>query len=323
MPSVAITPSHFQFQHFSYYPILIEAGFEVRFIDPTLALHDPQVLIQALGDCQAVLASTEPYTREVMSNSNLRVISRAGVGFDSVDFAAATDLGIAVTRTPGVVHDSVVEQTLTFALSIYRDVIHRDRLVREGRWDRVCQPRLAGKTFGILGLGVIGTAVAQTMQRLGTRVIAYDPVHKSSDHAEIVTLDELFTQSDILSLHAPCTPETTNIINANTLATMKPGSILINTSRGGLVDEEALFEALRSGHLLGAGLDVLKQEPPRPDNPLLGLPQVIFAPHMGGMDLQSERDMAEHAAINIVDLFQGKVPERSMVNPEVARNWKW
>lgn len=324
MPVVCVTASHFHFPEQEYYGLFRQAGFEVRFVDPVQHnLMEPQVLLQALEGCDAVLCSTEPYSPEILAKCRARVISRAGVGFDSVDLQAATANNIVVTRTPGVLHESAAEQTLAFIFAIYRNVISRDRLVRAGKWDRVCWPRLQGQTLGLMGLGVIGRGVAAKALGLGLKVIAYDPVAAPHDGVELVTLDQLWTQSDILSLHTPCTPETANIINHVTLQRMKPGSVLINTSRGGLIDEAALAEALRLGHLRAAGLDVFHEEPPLPDNPLLKLDNVILAPHMAGMDLESERAMASLAAQNIIDLHEGRWPDANVVNSEVQATWKW
>ena len=270
-----------------------------------------------------MLCSTEPYSPEILAKCRARVISRAGVGFDSVDLQAATANNIVVTRTPGVLHESAAEQTLAFIFAIYRNVISRDRLIREGKWDRVCWPRLQGLTLGLMGLGVIGRSVAAMALGLGLKVIAHDPAAAPQEGVNLVTLDQLWTQSDILSLHTPCTSQTANIINRSTLQRMKPGSVLINTSRGGLVDEQALAEALISGHLRGAALDVFQEEPPRRTNPLLKLDNVVLAPHMAGMDLESEREMASMAARNIIDLHEGRWPSANVVNPEVRPTWKW
>jgi len=324
MPTCCVTASHFHSKEQEYYGILTSAGFEVRFVDPDVFdLSQAPILIDQLDDCQAVLCSTEPYTAEVLAKSKLRVVSRAGVGFDSVDLNGATLANIVVTRTPGVLHESAAEHTLATIFAIYRNVVQRDKDVRAGKWDRVCWPRLKGKTLGILGLGIIGACVAEKGMALGMNVIAHDPVASEIERVGRVSLDELWANSDIISLHAPCVPATEKIINRQTIAKMKRSAVLINTSRGGLVNEADLFDALQEKRILAAGLDVFQQEPPAADNPLFSLPNILLSPHMAGMDLDSERDMASLAAQNIVDLYCGKFPRNNIVNQDVVADWKW
>ncbi|QDU76268.1 D-3-phosphoglycerate dehydrogenase [Bremerella volcania] len=324
MPTIAVTGDHFHFPHQQYYGILTKAGYEVRFIDPVKNnLNQPDTLLQQLAGCDAVMCSTEPYPADLLDKCQIRVLSRLGVGFDSIDLEAATANNIVVCRTPGILHESAAEQTLAFLFAISRNVIERDRQVRQGHWKRTCWPRLAGQTLGLLGLGLIGRCVAEKALALGMKVIAYDPVAAPHDEIELVTLDRLWSDSDIVSLHAPCTPETANIINHVTLERMKRGVVIVNTSRGGLVNENALAEALQSGQVLAAGLDVFHEEPPKPDDPLLKLENVILAPHMAGMDLESERAMATMAAENIIALHRGQWPAANIVNPEVKPTWKW
>ncbi|PQO25506.1 3-phosphoglycerate dehydrogenase [Blastopirellula marina] len=324
MPTIAVTGDHFHYPQQEYFCLLTKAGYEVRFVDPVK--HDltkPDVLLAQLEGCDAVMCSTEPYPADLLNQCSVRVLSRLGVGFDSIDLQAATANNIVVCRTPGVLHESAAEQTLAFLFAISRNVIERDRQVRAGLWKRICWPRLAGQTLGLLGLGLIGRSVAMKALALGMKVIAYDPVAAPHEGIELVTLDRLWSQADIVSLHAPCTPETANIINHVTLQRMKRGVILINTSRGGLVDEGALAEALQSGQVLAAGLDVFHDEPPRADNPLLKLDNVVLAPHMAGMDLESERAMATMSAENIMALHRGEWPTAHIVNPDVQPTWKW
>lgn len=324
MPTIAVTGDHFHFPKQEYFGLLTKAGYEVRFVDPVKHnLNDPDVLLEQLSGCDAVMCSTEPYPAEVLNQCSVRVLSRLGVGFDSIDLKAATVNNIVVSRTPGILHESAAEQTLAFLFAISRNVIERDRQVRDGLWKRTCWPRLAGQTLGLLGLGLIGRCVAEKALGLGMNVIAYDPISAPHDDIKLVTMDQLWSQADIISLHAPCTPETANIINHVTLSRMKRGVIVINTSRGGLVDENALTEALQSGQVLAAGLDVFHDEPPKPDNPLLKLDNVVLAPHMAGMDLESERAMATMAAENIMSLHQGQWPAANIVNPDVQATWKW
>ena len=188
-------------------------------------------------------------------------------------------------------------------------------------------PRMAGRTFGIVGLGRIGRAVVPKVQGLGMRVVAFDPYADKAAASRIgvtlMSLEELLQTADVVSLHTTTTPETTNMINRKTLALMKPGSILVNTGRGALVDEEALCEALDHGHLFGAGLDVFKTEPLPLDSPLLKYDNVLLCTHMGGLDTESTTAMANLAAQCVVDLSHGRWPETCVVNRELRGKYKW
>ena len=257
----------------------------------------------------------------------LRAIARHGVGYDSIDIPAATERGIPVTITPGANEDSVAELTITLMLGVYRGFPWRDTQVRTGKWSRRSLPRLAGKTLGIIGLGRIGKAVARRAAALGLKVLACDPFADTNFAAEqgirLVSREEIFQTADIVSLHSPVTPDTRNMIDARALSRMKSGAVLINTSRGGLVDEPALIEALRAGRLMGAGLDVFSVEPLPADNPLTKMDNVLLSPHMAGIDIESEVAMSCMAAQCLADLFHGRWPEGCVVNDELRTGWKW
>jgi len=329
MPRVLVTPYLLQNRPGPYREILERAGFEVVF--PTARLSesvpDAEALLAQLDGVAGVLAGSELYTREVLERARLRAIARMGVGYDAIDVAAATERRIAVTIVPGTNDHSVAELTMTLVLGVFRGFPGRDREVRSGAWRRRVLPRLAGKTMGLVGLGRIGKSVVPRAKALGLSLIACDPCadREFADRYDVrlTSFEELLVEADIVSLHSPCTAETTNLINARTLARMRPGSVLINTARGGLVDEDALAEALSSGHLLGAGLDAFKVEPLPLSSPLLKVDNVLLSPHMGGLDHESERDMGNLAAQCLVDLYQGRWPEACAVNPSLAPGWKW
>jgi phosphoglycerate dehydrogenase-like enzyme len=288
---------------------------------------DPAVLVRHLEGIDAVMASVENYSRRVLEASRLRAIARMGVGYDAVDVDAATDQGIAVTITPGTNEHSVAEMTMFLILAVMRGFPARYREVLTGKWTKRSLPRLAGQTLGLVGLGRIGKAVVPRAQGLGLKVIAYDPVPDTAfaaqNNVRLCPFDQLLAEADIVSLHLPALRECSDLINRQTLGQMKPGSVLINTARGGLVDEDALVEALRSGHLLGAGLDVFKTEPLPLDSPLLTLDNVFLSPHMAGLDHASLEAMGTVAARCIADLYQGRWPEGCVVNPQVRAGWKW
>lgn len=327
MPRILVTPMVYQDGRGPWRDVLDRAGFELVFPPSDAVAMDAHTLIKHLQGIDGVLASVEHYTRHVLEDSKLRAIARVGVGYDSIDIAAATERGVAVAITPGTNQHSVAEQAIAFITSIFRDLAARDHEVRRGVWRRNPVRRLAGNTLGLVGFGRIGKAITPRALGLGLKVMAYDPF---PDHefarqhgVRLASLDELLTSSDIVSLHLPCTAETTDIINAATLSRMKRGAVLINTARGGLVDEDALLAALTSGQLSAAGLDVLKVEPPLHDHPLLQLANVTFAPHMGGLDQESLDAMGVLAAQCLVDLYQGKWPEGCIVNEALKNGWKW
>ncbi len=328
MPRVLVTPIELVRRQEPCQDVLDAAGFEIVYPPVGMNLYDEQRLIDHLGGIDAMLAGIEPLTARVLSNCSLKAIARFGVGYDAIDVSAATTQGIAVAITPGTNQVSAAEHTLALLLGVMRGFPQRDQAVRDGTWRREILPRLAGKTLGLLGLGRIGREVVPRVQAFGVKVIATetqpDREFVRKHGVDLVEFDQLLAGCDILSLHIPCTPTTTKIINASALAKMRPGSILINTARGGLVDEEALADALASGHLWGAGLDAFTIEPPSTNNRLLHLPHVLLAPHMGGLDYDSVRAMGKLAAELIVKLHRGEaIPRDCLVNNMLPQAWNW
>jgi len=328
MPRILVTPYLLHNVRGKYAEILEAAGCDIVY--PTVDEPDLRgaALIKDLAGVSGVLAGSEPYTPDVLAASQVRAIARAGVGYDAVDLPTANKMGIAVTIAPGTNEHSVAEQTLGLLFGVYRDVARRDAEVRRGEWVRRCLWRLSGRTIGLVGLGRIGRAVVPRAIGLGLKVIAYDPYpdHKfAAEHGvELCEFDDLLARADIVSLHLPATAETRDLINRRTLGLMRQGSVLINTARGGLVDEEALVEALESGHLAGAGLDVFKIEPLPTSSPLTKLGNVVLAPHMGGLDEESAEAMACKAAECLAKLCQGDWPDGCVVNEQQVRTgYKW
>ncbi len=327
MPRVLIGPYLLRGQPGRFRQILTDAGFEP--VDPQgdFALSTEQ-LRPHLANIDALVAGGERMTPDLFEAApNLRAIARTGVGYDLIDVAAATRHRVAVTITPGTNQESVAEQALALLLALARRIVSNDRVIHGGGWDRTLVTPVRGMTLGLVGMGRIGRATAMRALAFRIRVIAFDTVSDTAFDArhgiERVTLDELLAQADAVSLHVPLSGETRGLVNRDFLAKMRPGSYLINTSRGGLVVESDLAAALRSGHLAGAGLDVMNHEPPEPGNPLLGLPNVILCPHIAGTDTQSMREMAEMAASTIVELYKNRWPGDCVVNPELRENWRW
>jgi D-3-phosphoglycerate dehydrogenase len=275
-----------------------------------------------------MLAGGEHMTSELFALApRLRAIARTGVGYDLIDLAAATAHKVAVTITPGTNHDSVAEQTMALLFALAKRVTHNDRVIHSGGWDRALVTPIRGRTMGLIGMGRIGRAVAVRAIAFGMRVVAFDTIvdaeFDKQHNIERLELVELLTHADVVSLHLPLTDATRGMVNRDFIARMRPGSYLINTARGGLVVENDLRDSLVSGHLAGAGLDVLNHEPPEPGNPLIGLANVVLSPHIAGTDTQSMREMAELAATTIVELSQNRWPANCVVNSELRDGWQW
>ncbi len=327
MPSVLIGPYLLRNAPGRFRDILTEAGFEP--IDPqggpSLSREE---LLPYLPRIDAMIAGGERMTPELFAMApRLRAIARTGVGYDLIDLPAAAGHRVAVTITPGTNQESVAEQTLALLLALARRIPSNDRLIHEGGWDRSLVTPIRGMTLGLIGMGRIGRAVALRARAFRMNLVAFDTVADAEFDREHgirrLPLDELIACSDAVSLHLPLTESTRGMVNRDFLARMRPGSYLINTSRGGLVVEADLRDALISGHLAGAGLDVLNHEPPEPGNPLLGLPTVVISPHIAGTDLESMREMAEMAAATIVDLYHNRWPSDRVVNQELRDGWAW
>jgi D-3-phosphoglycerate dehydrogenase len=308
--------------------IFAAAGFECRPAPKDVDLFVEKSLISVLADADAVVAGSEPYTRTVIESlPKLRVIARSGVGFDAVDLEACDRAGIVVTTTPGVNHHAVAEHTIALLMGVARGFPDLDRRVRENRWQRFARPRVMGSTLGIVGLGRIGRAVATRAVGLGMNVLAYEPYPNKEFveqwRIELSSFDDLLARSDYVSLHLPVSVQTKKLMNADAFAKMKKGSVLINTARGALVDEQALYDVLKSGHLRGAGLDVFEIEPLPLDSPLLKCDNVLVSGHVAGLDNESHRDTFAMVAHTIIDLHHGHWPAECVQNLRGVNGWKW
>lgn len=298
---------------------LAEVG-TVEVLDALDPQDHPAVLAQA--DALIVRRPSFQVTREVISRCpRLRVIGRHGTGLDNVDLQAATEAGIPVTYAPSAPTDSVAELTIGLIIAVVRRIADAHQAVREGIWhrERFMGMELAGKVLGIIGFGSIGRAVARIARAMGMAILAYDPyVSTWPEGVRSVSLMDLLTQADVVTIHTPLTPETKGLLGREALARMKPGAILINTARGGIVDEEALAEALRDGRLGGAGIDVFSREPPPRDHPLVRAPNVVLTPHIGAMTEEAQRRMAFTVVQDVLRVLSGGRPEY-LANPEVLR----
>lgn len=260
-------------------------------------------------------------TRRVLENlPKCKVISRYGVGVDSVDLQAATDLGIIVANVPDYCVEEVANHTIALILTLLRKTAFFDRKVKSNQWDfRLGIPiyRIRGRILGLIGCGRIGLDVAKKMIPFGLRVIAFDPYLQSVEEGiELKDFDTVLKESDIISIHCPLNESTRHLIGEKEFQKMEKRPLLINTSRGAIIDEKALIQALKEGLLSGAGLDVLEKEPPDPKNPLLAMDNVILTPHVSFYSVESISELKRRTAENVSSVLQGKWP-RSVVNPQV------
>jgi D-3-phosphoglycerate dehydrogenase len=278
-------------------------------------------LIGLLQGIDGAIVSTDPFTaRVIQAADRLKVISRTGVGYDAVDVLAATARGIIVTTTPGVNRHAVADWALALMLCCARKVPENLAEVRQGAWTRYEGMDLDGKTLGVVGLGTIGKEVAKRAKAFGMRLLAFDPVQDppfvEGQGIAYVSLEELLRQSDFVSIHCFLNAATRHLINAERLALMKPTAFLVNTARGGIVDTEALYQALRAKRIAGAGLDVFEGEPLRADSPLRALENVYLSPHCAGSTADARERSGTMAAENLVRALRGERPE-GIVNQEV------
>jgi phosphoglycerate dehydrogenase-like enzyme len=277
--------------------------------------------IELLQDVDAAIISSLPLNDRVLARAEkLKVIAIRGVGYDSVDIPAATARGIPVIVAPGFT-DSVADYTFALMLAVTRQVALADRLVRADRWEVLVTTNICGKTLGIVGLGRIGKAVARRARGFDMTVLATDVVRDEAFARQYsvtyLPLPELLQRADIVSINAPLSGDTRHLIDAQALRLMKPSAYLMNTARGGLVDEQALAAALRAGRLAGAGLDVFHEEPLQ-HNPFQGLDNVVLSPHLAAYSREGLRETGVLAAQGVVTVLGGGRPDAAaLVNPEI------
>ena len=269
---------------------------------------------QLLQGVSAVIAGSDPFTADVLEQaSELKVIARTGVGFDAIDVGTASAHGIVVCNAPGVNRNAVAEHTFGLMLAHARKLPQVMSDVRSGGWSRPAGTELAGSTLGIVGLGAIGRSVAAIAKAFGMHVIGSDPFIDAETvrgfGVEPGTLDEVFATSKFVSLHVALTPDTRHLVNKSRLTLMRPDAVVINTARGPIVDQEALVDALQSGQIGGAALDVVETEPLPAEHPLRAMPNVILTPHIGGSTAESRHRSAVVAANSVIEVLAGRTPD--------------
>ena len=301
---------------------VFDERFDVRVAsDPSVA-----TVVKEIRGVAGVVVRTAPFPGEIIEAADaLKVIGRHGVGVDNIDVKAATEKGIVVVYTPNANATSVAEHTITAIGALAKRAVSYDRATREGRWEIRNSYKavdLDGKILGLVGIGRIGSMVARrAAAAYNMKVIAFDPYIRpeTADRLGVSILarmDDVFRQADVVSLHTPLTPETRGLVNEAKFRLMKPTSFLINFSRGEVVDEKALFMALRSGVIAAAAIDVYDPEPPLRDNPLFALENILLSPHSAALTEECVIRMATGAAEGIVDVLSGKKPQ-FIVNPDV------
>ncbi len=297
-----ISTSSFDLQNNQILQKLQQQGFEIILNPYGRKLKESELLEFLNDDVVGMIAGVEPITRNVLSSAkSLKIISRCGIGTDSVDLVAAAEMGIPVHITPTAPVIAVAELAVSLILTTLRRISEADRQLREGTWKPLMGRLLASQVVGLLGYGRVGNRVGQLLKTFGAKRIAYDIAGNSlfADTVCIPSLDEFLAMATVVTIHIPYSKENHHLVDRDFIHKMQAGSILINTSRGGIVDEEALYDALVSGHLAGAALDVFEEEPYA--GKLASLPQVILTPHMGSYAKEARTQMEEEAAQNLFD----------------------
>ncbi|MCJ7809229.1 MAG: hydroxyacid dehydrogenase [Desulfobulbaceae bacterium] len=310
--------------------MLEESGIEiVSSPDPS-----PETVKPLLGGVHGIVLRTGiKITRELLSHADdLQIVSRTGGGLDNVDVDAATERGVVVTSNLGVNTSSVVEHVFAFMLALSKQLFRMDREVRDGNFAIRYQNLsgdVRGKTLGVIGFGRIGSELGRLCrQTFGMKVLAFDPFlpeevkETYGDWVHFPDIRELCSNADVISIHVPLTDRTRNMMGEQELSWMKPEAILINTSRGSLIDEDALFHVLKEKKIAGAGLDVFSKEPVPADNPLLGLDNILLSPHSAALTRECVIRMATEAVQCVIDLFTGMAP-KNVANRQVLALEKW
>jgi len=309
---------------------ILESKFDVE-VWPDEMPPPKSLLIEKVKDADGLVCLlTEPIDEEVINaaGSQLRGISQVAVGFNNIDVKAATGKGIYVTNTPGVLTDTTADFAFTLLMSVARRVAEADRYVKAGKWKvpwglmMMLGQDVWRRTIGIIGMGRIGSAVAKRAKGMNMKILYYDVIRNEQAEKEVgakyVDLETLLGESDFVTVHVPLLPSTHHLMNEDRLKLMKKTACLINTSRGPIVDEKALYKALKEGWIWAAGLDVWEEEPADLDNPLLRLENVTSTPHIASASVATRTKMAVMAAENMVDILEGRVPP-NLVNNEVLK----
>lgn len=297
MTAVAVTPRSFRQTPGEHHDRLASSGLDVRFPSDVERPLVEEEMVALVRGCKGLIVGVDRVTGRVLEAGPLRVVVKYGSGLDNIDLEAADRLGVSVSSTSGANARSVAELAIALLLALARSVPYHDRSVRRGAWARRTGIELAGKRLGIVGYGAVGREVSRIAHALGMHVVAHDPFVEEAE-VTLLELDELLATSDAVSLHVPLDDTTRGLIDAAALRKMRPGTLLVNTARGDIIDETALADALTSGALGGAALDTFSREPPA-GSPLLALETFIASPHAGSATTEAIR----RVAVEAVDLL--------------------
>nr|WP_242603784.1 phosphoglycerate dehydrogenase [Dictyoglomus turgidum] len=306
-----ITPRSFEKVKDRFEEIFRKEEIEV-IINPLGRVLTEEEMKELVKDLDGLIVGIDPVTSEVLKNANkLKVISKYGVGVDNIDLEESKRRNIVVTNTPGVNSNAVAELTVGLIINVLRKINLSDKKTRGGNWNRFIGNELSEKTLGVIGTGSIGKRVVELLRGFNLRVLCFDkyPDYEWASREKIfyVTLQELLEKSDVITIHVPLTNETYHMISERELNMLKRNAVIINTSRGGIIDEEALYKFLKEGRILGAGLDVFENEPPI-NSPLLKLDNVVVTSHIGAHTEEAVINMARIAVENLVLALKGKEP---------------
>lgn len=302
MPVVAATPRSFRNTPGPHHERLARAGVTTRFPAVDRPLTEAE-MVDLVAGCDALIVGVDPVTDAVLDAAPLRIIAKYGSGTDNIDLGAAQQRGIPVTTTGAANATSVAELAIGLLFVLARRIALHDRSVRGGSWSRVTGVELSGRCLGIIGVGAIGREVARRATCLGMTVVGHD-AYAATGPVPLVSLDELLSQADAVTLHVPLSEGTRNLLDAAAIRRMRPGSLLVNTARGGLVDEDALAGALRDGHIAGAALDCFRREPPE-GSPLLMFDTVVATPHIGAATTEAVLRMSLDAVEDVLRALGG------------------
>ena len=321
MPKIVIVESDFEEQEIEK-RMAAEAGMEIAIFNS----RDADDIIKNAADADGIITSYGNFPRRVFEAlPNLKVVSRTGVGYDSIDLQAATDNGVAICTHPGYGTEVVSDHAITLAMDVLRRTNELDADMRKGIWNHHARRPLGqayGRTFGVIGMGEIGRAAARKAKGLGFKVIcasrSLKPGRRTPEGYEIYSVDMLLQMADVVSLHCALTPETHHLLNEERLRHMKANAVVVNTARGPLIDTVALARVLSEGHLWGAGLDVFEDEPLSPDHPILLAPHTVLTPHAAYWSEESGLELRERTTKAVIDILSGREP-MDCLNPQVLK----
>lgn len=319
MPKIVITDTDFEDNDYEV-AMAKEAGVDIALFQD----RSPEAIIRNAHDADGVVTSYGQFTAEVFAAlPNLKVVSRTGIGYDAIDVEAATKNGTAVCVVPGYGTEVVSDHAITLALASLRRLNETDADMRAGIWDYTRHRpygQVHGRTFGVIGMGAIGRAVAKKANGLGFNVICYSrslvPGRRTPEGYPAMTFEDVLRQADVVSFHTALTPETHHLLNEDTLRLMKPTAVVVNTSRGKVIDTVALARALEEGRLWGAGIDVFEEEPVDPNHPLIKAPHTVLSPHVAYWSEESGEELHRRSMQAALDVVLGRTPQ-DCLNPQV------